>query len=232
MRKIFFLTVIEIIATCVSIPAQDGGFPNTPYQTWSKAQADKIVLNSPWSKTTTFQPAPAETRLVGPIILPPRDARIMLRSAQPVRQALLRLRQIEAKYDKMTEAERNVFDTKNKALLDCPACTNYYVVWVTSKDLVMENKTYVSDRKKYVYLSNEKGERRELAELGVLSQQGNELVFYFPRADSSGRPLLTPGNTTLTFNFELRGLDGKSRFPFEKFDFKVADFVKDGVVLF
>ena len=42
-------------------------------------------------------------------------ARITLRSALPIRQALLRKRQLESKYDELKESERKAFDDKNKA---------------------------------------------------------------------------------------------------------------------
>ncbi|MEO6335056.1 MAG: hypothetical protein ABIO91_08745 [Pyrinomonadaceae bacterium] len=106
------------------------------------------------------------------------------------------------------------------------------MVWISSRYLSMEDQTYVRDRKKYVYLANEKGERRELAEISAVSVRDNELLFFFPRLDQKGAALLTPSNQKLTFNFELKGLDGKSTFPFEKLDFRVVDLVKDGVVLF
>lgn len=47
---------------------------------------------------------------------------VRLRSALPIRQAILRLRQIKEKYDSMSDAKKAEFDEKNKALVECPAC--------------------------------------------------------------------------------------------------------------
>ena len=43
---------------------------------------------------------------------------------RPIRQALVRLKQIGARFDKMSGAERAEFDTRMKGLLECPACVD------------------------------------------------------------------------------------------------------------
>ena len=53
---------------------------------------------------------------------------VRLRSALPIRQALLRLKQIEAKYDNMSENDRADFDARMKGLIDCPACGENYII--------------------------------------------------------------------------------------------------------
>ena len=227
--RIFFLILLTLSAPGFALAQND--WEKTPYQNWTKDQVKKILNNSPWVKTKTFRQATTQTRF-GDMVSPETTARMTLRSALPVRQALLRQRQLNAKYDKMTDDEKKAFDAKNSALLDCPACREYYAVEITSQYLTMDNKDYVSDRKKFVYLSNENGDRRELADFVVLSQQDNELVFFFPRRNEKGENLLTPKTKTLTFNFELKGLDGKSVFPFEKFDIDVSTLIVNGEVAF
>jgi hypothetical protein len=219
-----------ILAAPVFVFSQNDG-KTTPYQNWTRDQIRKILSDSAWVKTVNHTQAAEETR-IGVILPPTAQAKIMLRSALPVRQALLRQRQLDAKYDKMSDSEKKVFDEKNKALLECPACTNYYVVSVAYGNLSMENKYYLNDRKKSVYLSNDTGEKRELAEFVVMTQPESEIVFFFPRQNKNGEPLLTSKNKKLTFNFELKGLDGKSSFPFKKFDFEVSNFIEDGKIIF
>lgn len=204
----------------------------TPYQNWTKDVVRKILYDSPWIKTKEFQQRGVDTRQVGLIIPPAATARIVLRSALTVRQALLRERQLEAKYDKKSDADKKAFDEKNAALLNCPACKDYYVVSVAYGYLAMDNKNYVADRKKYVYLSNDAGDKRELAEFTVLSQQSPEVAFFFPRRNEKGEDLITSKSTKLIFNFELKGMDGKSTFPFEKIEFDVSKFIVDDKVIF
>ena len=47
---------------------------------------------------------------------------LRLRSAQTVRQALVRLKQLDTNYDRMSPQDRAAFDKKYKGLLECPAC--------------------------------------------------------------------------------------------------------------
>ena len=232
MNRLFFATLLLFLLGVSSIAPAQQKIPAGDVNNWTKDDVNKILVDSPWSRAVDWRAQQTDTQQLGAIIPPIVKAKIVLRSALPVRQAMLRGRQLDAKYDKMSEAEKQAFDAKNKALLDCPACAGYYVVWISSRYLSMENQRYVRERTKFIYLSNEAGERRELAELSVPPSGDNEITFFFPRADEKGLPLIKPSNTKLTFNFELKGLDGKSTFPFEKFDFKVADLVKDGVVQF
>lgn len=230
MKKYFLLCAALLLTFTVSIAGQKD-WEKVPYTEWTKNQVSALLSDSAWVKTVDFQQEGVNTQQLGMLTAPPVKSKITLRSALPIRQALMRKRQLESKYDSMKEAERTAFDTKNKALLDCPACKAYYVVTVESRGLAMENKNYVSDRKDRVYLSNDAGDKRILVEFAVLSQNESELVFYFPRANDKGEPLVTISTKKLTFNFELRGLDGKSRFPFEKFSFNVADMIRDGELM-
>jgi hypothetical protein len=232
MSRLFFPATLALILAFSSLLSAQQIAPSGDFHSWTKEDVRKILIDSPWSRTIDWRAQSVDTRQVGTIVLPIVTAKILLRSALPVRQAMLRSRQLEAKYDKMTPAEKQEFDAKNKALIDCPACASYYVVAVSSRYLSMENQTYVRERKQSVYLSNEAGDRRELAEMSVPPGGENEIIFFFPRLNEKGAALITRSNTKLTFNFELKGLDGKSTFPFEKFDFKVADLVKDETVQF
>jgi hypothetical protein len=227
--KLFFLVLLVFSTANVAFSQND--WEKTPYQNWNKNQVSKILSDSPWVKTTDFQQSAVDTR-VGTFGGISRPARIVLRSALTVRQALLRQRQLNANYDKMSDADKKAFDTKNSLLVECPACKEYYVVSVYYQDLAMDNKNYLKDRKKYVYLSNDSGDRRELVEFAVLSDRENEVVFYFPRRNEKGEDLLTVNSKKMIFNFELKGLDGKSTFPFEKASFDVSKLIKDDKVTF
>ncbi|CAN5333968.1 hypothetical protein BH10ACI1_BH10ACI1_24260 [soil metagenome] len=228
--KLFFLILLTL--SSVSSVFSQNDWEKNPYQNWTKEQVVKILSDSPWVKTKNYQEVLSDSPQLGVVYSPLTAARITLRSALTVRQALLRQRQLDAKYDKMNEANKNKFDEKNMALLNCPACKDYYVVSVLYRFFAMDNKNYVNDRKKYVYLSNDSGDRRELVEFAVLSDRDNEIVFYFPRRDEKGEDLLTSKSKKLIFNFGLKGLDGKSSFPFEKADFDVSKLTVNGEIIF
>jgi hypothetical protein len=50
---------------------------------------------------------------------------------------------------------------------------------------------------KYAYLTNERGERRELVHFIAPKHDGDEAIFFFPRLDDQKRPLLTPKSKKL-----------------------------------
>lgn len=225
------LLIFLIFGAATFVFAQND-WDKTPYQSWTKDTVKKVLNDSPWVQTKNFNQPTMQTTQVGTIMMPGTPARILLRSALTVRQALLRERQLDEKYDKKSDADKKVFDAKNSALLDCPACKDYYVVTVAYGYLSMENKYYLDDKKKYVYLSNEAGDKRELAEFAVVAQRNPEIAFYFPRRNEKGEDLLNSKNTKLIFNFEPNGLDEKSVFPFKKVEFDLSKMVKDGVVIF
>jgi hypothetical protein len=224
---LLFLIVLLLPASCFV----QADWERVPFTAWTKEHIKSILSDSRWSRSKTHYATPVDTR-IGIIAGKPTNARILLRSALPIRQALLRQRQLDAKYDGMNSDQKRDFDSKNQALLECPACKDYFVVVVSSGNLTMDNADYVKDRKTSVYLSNDSGDKRHLIEFAVLSQQDNELIFYFPRKNEKGEDLLSPTSKTVTFIFDLRGLDGKTSFPFEKEVFHVTGMVKDGKVLF
>lgn len=118
-----------------------------PYNKWSKDESIKIVTDSPWAKTYQSNEASsaASQRLVGreqsqsvnsggsnpgsvARYLGPSPVAIRLFSAMPVRQALIRIQQIDAGYDKMKEVEKTSFDAGRAKFLECNICKDYYVV--------------------------------------------------------------------------------------------------------
>ena len=204
-----------------------GDWEKSPYQGWTKDQVKSILGNSPWAKTGDHE------YNVLDILKGEEVATILLRSALPVRQALLRRRQLEAGYDKMSETNRNLFDEKNKALLECPACANYYVVSIFYHTIMLSGPNFVNDRKKFVYLQNDVGSKRELVNFNPQIKNNNyEAIFFFPRLNEKGESLLNKQNKKFTFRFDIRSEDGKGPFPFTKAEFDVSQITRNGEVVF
>ena len=226
-------TFILSVCLCGSAPAQN--IWEKPFTQWTKSDVEKILTNSPWAKT--------EEERWGGVGMSPFSYKVIvrLRSALPVRQALVRLNQLNAKYDKMSEAEKAAFDAKTKGLLECPACANNYVISMNSPitrgpgdDRVGRLKDEsLSSLKQYVYIANEKGERRELVHFVPPKVLGDEAVFFFPRLDDKGRPLLTLDSKKLIFYIEPRVFErNKGVFIFEKIEFDVSKLLLNGEVAF
>ncbi|HVF88672.1 MAG TPA: hypothetical protein VNH22_01320 [Blastocatellia bacterium] len=199
-------------------PAQEV-WAGKPYSQWTKGDTSAVLSQSPWVKTQ-------EIRLTQGRANAPRDSKITLRlrSALPIRQALVRQKQLDAKYDKMNEADRAAFDAKTKGLMDCPACADNYVVTLSAKsendpgyDVVFEllKGATLAALQKYVYLSNDRGERRPLIHFVAPKSGGEEAMFFFPRLDDSGKPLLAPRDKRLLFRFSDSNVSATVNFEFD-----------------
>jgi hypothetical protein len=134
---------------------------------------------------------------------------LRLRSALPVRQALVRLKALETNIEKLSDQQRTAYETQVKGLLECPACAGNYVVTLSSKskDSPGADAVYstfkggrLADLQRYVYLANERGDRRALIHFVPPRAPGDDAVFFFPRTDEKGAPLLTTDNKELLIN--------------------------------
>lgn len=199
-----------------------------PYQKWSKEEAIKILNDSPWVKTyqSTEAMAAAEAqqiardqaegnvRRAGTVgtntrAIAPKAVVVRLHSGLPVRQALIRLRQIGAGYDKWDEQKRAEFDNSAKNYIECSLCKDYYIV--TMAKIVSPNSPDVEDGlfqtmkledlKGKVKLLNDKGEERELFQFTPPKNAGDFAVFFFARRDDKKNELLTPQSNDFKITF-------------------------------
>lgn len=226
-----------LLALLVSLHAQEV-WRQKPFEQWTKDDIIKVASDSPWAQVREVEPTTAAR--IPTSWLPAVTVR--LRSALPIRQALVRLRQLEAKYDKMNERDRAAFDEKTRGLLECPACADNYVVTLgppvskrqMKSGIVALKNVILSQLEKRVYLANEKGERRELVHFIAPKHDEDEATFFFPRRDEQGRPLLSPDSKKLFFIFEAKNLRtgfGLDPIP-ERTEFDVTKMMVDGRVEF
>lgn len=226
-----------------------------PYSKWSKDEAIRILSDSSWAKTyqSTVGSAGAAARQVnreqgqnassggsnprsvardfGP---PPVVLR--LHSGLPIRQALARMQQINAGYDKMDEEQRAQFDESAKSFLACAICQNYYVVTLTqspnssgpSVEEGIFQRMALKDMKDNVWLETENGEKRELVQFTPPKGRGDSAVFFFARKDDKGTPLLTAQNKELRFVFKNDFLNTANPYAGlvpRNFEFKVSKLI-------
>lgn len=221
--------VLLVVGHCSGARAQEN-WNKKPFTEWSKADTEKVLNDSPWARTQ-------EVRSVYGLG-PPTDFKftLRLRSALPVREALVRHKQLEAKYERMSERDRAAFDARTKGLLDCPACADNYVLSLSSRsdnspgwDLVFRSyeKMSLTLLQENVFLTNEKGEQRKLIHFIPPKAAGEEAVFFFPRRDDSGKPLIGPENKILSFH-----LSPQNAGSVKNFDVDVSKMILNGKVEF
>jgi hypothetical protein len=168
---------------------------------------------------------------------------IRLYSALPVRQALVRLQQIEAGYEKMDTEKRTQFDNAMKTSLECPLCQNYYIVTmakaVKSNDKEVEDGLFQTMKneqmKGNVWLLNDKGDKLELAQFMPPKSSADFAYFFFKRKDANGNSFLTPENQSFKFAFNGAFLGGSN--PYSKllppnFEFKISSLLMNGNLIF
>jgi len=226
-----------------------------PLSTWGKEETLRLYNDSGWAKpyqsTTGSANAAAgqiareqgqganrggsDPRSVARNFGPP-PVTLRLHSALPIRQAIVRLRQLGADYDKMSDADKAAFDASQKRFLDCAICKEYYVITLTKapdasgatvEEGVFQGMTY-EELKGNVKLVNDKGEERELAQFNAPKGSGDMTVFYFKRTNDAGDPLFSPTSKELKFVFKPEFLDSKNRFAYlvpRTFEFKISKIV-------
>jgi hypothetical protein len=216
-----------------TIPAQVHG---KPYQQWTAKEAQGLLIESPWAQTRAGLLAVG--RFDPPTAAVNTAVTVSLRSALPVRQALARLKQLKNKYDKKGNSDKAAIDEKNRPLLECPECADYYMV-VMSPGPGSENdlppylqRALLAQIKLDVVIKNEKGETRELVKFVKPKFFQDEAAFFFPRLNSKGEPLISAANRTLTISFDPRIFSFKVAARLARFEFDVAKMIVNGQVVF
>lgn len=220
---------VLVIGVLLGVVYAQNALPKKPFSEWSKGEAETVMNDSPWAKRQELRikfdketqvaagsysgisagaAAQSQTEVTSQM---PVDFIFIarLRSALPVRQALVRLKALETNVEKMTDQQRTAYYTQMKGLLECPACATNYVVTLSSKSKNNPGADAVfatfkggrlADLQRYVYLANERGERRSLVHFVPPKAPGEEAVFFFPRLDEKGAPLLALDNKELLIN--------------------------------
>ena len=221
MKKALFLFLIFTFTT-LALHAQE--LWQKPASEWSKEDVEKILNKSPWSISQElrirYQGGLRSVAGSGNIIFgdlvesgtePPTDFTftLRLRSGTPIRLALVRQKEIEEDFSKLKGEARSAFIQKYRGLVECPACTENYVLTLSSKSKSNPGADAVytafggaklADLQRYIYLQNDKGEKRQLVYFVPPKAPGEEAVFFFPRFDDKRKLLFSTENKYLVFN--------------------------------
>ncbi|MGE3467062.1 MAG: hypothetical protein AB7J13_09025 [Pyrinomonadaceae bacterium] len=255
-----YLLSIALLAV-LGIPAAAQKALEKPIDQWSQKDAIQILNESPWTKSyqslagsaaasqAEALRAQSDNSLTGAErgrserFGAPAPLIMRLHSGLPIRLALVRLNQIGANYDKMNDEAKIKFNETAKPMIDCSVCQNYYVVTLTKianpsgqavEEAIFEGMT-LEDLKGHLWLKNDKGETRQLAQFIAPKKRGDSAVFFFPRKDDKGTVLLTKENKELMFIFDPGFLSGTNRFAYllpKQFEFKVSKITVGDQVVF
>lgn len=256
----FVIFCLLLVMTSSSIYGQK--YLKEPWTEWSRDEALSLLSNSAWAKTYTSieSGARAEAQSMAragrdtvnrgggnpgsinrdlgnlPIV-------IRLHSSPLIRQAMVRMQQLGAKYDKMSPEEKAKFDASRKGYLDCAICRDYYVVTITkftdsSGETVNEGifqSLNLEDVKNHITLANDKGEVRQLIQFTPPKTGGDSAIFFFKRTDEAGKALITPETKELKFEFTNEFIQGDKRYSAlypRRFEFQVSKMIVSDAVSF
>lgn len=225
------LALAAALACAGGARAQKEDWQSKPFNQWTQKEAQKVLTDSPWSKTVARSgPMVSFSGGAGDTPTPDKVYVLRLRSALPVRQAILRLRQLKEKYDSMSDGDKARFDEKNKPLVECPACADNYVISLIPPRAADTRSPTTEKMKLFVQLMDDRGQRRELVHFIPSKATGEEVVFFFPRFDDKGQPLLTPSSKRLVFTIDTAsiGMDA----TIQRFEFDVSKMTDGARVVF
>jgi len=227
-KQSIFFSLIFILFLSVAAAAQDFWMTKS-FIRWDKNEIEKMLGDSPWAQSQKVRVQiegrtnAAAGSVVGNVSIAPTITTtvsntttapsidytftLRLRSAVPIRQALIRKNQLGKQ--KLDKKELEQFEKRQNGILECPACQDNYILTLSAKS--NENKNYdpifeffgkarFEDLKRYIILQNDHGEKRELVHFTPPKIAGDEAIFFFPRYDEKGNPLFKAESKELIFN--------------------------------
>lgn len=257
----------NLIVCCALVAFLSSGifgqkFLSKPWTEWSKDESLSLLSESAWAKTYTSIEGAARAQ-AGSIARTQRDTAsrgggnpgsssrdmgnfpivIRLHSSPYVRQAMVRLQQLNVKYDKMSAEEKAKFDASRKGYLDCAICRDYYVVTITkftdasgesTNEAIFQAMT-LEDMKGGISLVNDKGAVRELVQFTAPKMGGDPAIFFFKRTDEAGTPLVAADTKELQFVFSNDFVQRDKRYSAlypKRFEFPVSKMIVSDAVAF
>jgi len=156
--------VVLLVCLAAALAWGSDFWAKKPYQHWSKEEAGRILEDSPWSTTVTLSgvnPSPLggahNTTAYGSEqeTNPTLSYSLKFRSAEPVRQAEVRLSQLSSHYDTMSAEHKAAFDANAEKFLA-----------VKFSDRVVVSVTFRTDIQAYDSLLRTYWGRQSVATLG------------------------------------------------------------------
>ncbi len=236
--------ILGAVGTIVSLSARaDGFWEKKDWKQWSKDDVHRMLHDSPWAKKFTAGQSIVSRGLPSDTGAASRgeagesreeiDYYFTLRSAVPVREALVREDEIKQRYEKMSEAEKKQFDASAEAALNKEYASEIWVHVDYSSNLqnferalaeywqsIAEHSIPID-----VFIITQRGDH--VAPVRFISPKSGALQFelVFPRMFNN-EPTIRDDDKTFTIQFphpqiyDLRGSRGYVVFDPAKMMFK------------
>lgn len=210
MRKLLLLW--PLVCGCLAAGQGKEFWEKKDYRQWTERECRQLLEDSPWARSYTLSQV-----IIEPLSTPSseraREATpqirylVQWRSAQPVRQALIRLAQIAQAYDRLSADEQRAFDQKAESFLQRDFSETVLIhvtylsnVMVDQRDLERYWRMQTTELlKNSVYLINGHGEKVPLLSYAAAADRP-EFQFVFPR-QYKGRPMATADGKTIKLEF-------------------------------
>jgi len=221
MRRQVVLGMLTVLGLAVVTAKADDFWVKKDWKTWTKGDCKKMLEESPWSKRALVEnnssngslPSAGQgiqnTAQLGNSGTGDITYYVQLRTATPVREAVIRQAQIDAKYDKLSDAEKKAFDDKMDQQLNTmkPDTIAVHVVFETGKpelEKVIEDYWHsLPDNTVPMnfYLITEKGAKVPPVNFSFAKGTDDEFDVVFPRNVGSD-PVIAANAKSMKIQFD------------------------------
>jgi hypothetical protein len=217
IQRVKFAGILAVFLFAALAAHAEDFWVKKDWKQWSKDECNKLLQDSPWSRKwaksqmgSTQMPGVSGANAEGASgeKTPEMHYNVELQSSLPIREAVIRLSQINQKYDKMTAAEKKEFDAKAETFLN----GNY-------DDVIRVHVTFGSNLQSFeremaiywksippeappvdMYLITEKGDRVPPVRINSPQNGAYSFDLIFPRMKNR-EPIVHDGDKALSLQF-------------------------------
>ncbi len=224
-RRHWMAAVVVLFALAGAVRGQF--WVKKQYTKWSKSECQKMLSDSPWSNsymigTVLFQPVNEPSAVSGRDTQPQMTYTAQFWSARPVRQAIVRLQQLDGKYEKLSEEQKKAMDERSAQFIDQDTSDQIVIqvnysgsqAFMLSVTRYWRQKTEGDLMQSFTLIAE--GKRVAPAKVVQTAGGGTEIQLIFPR-NLNGEPLLSESskevrleiadpNETFTIPFKVKNM--------------------------
>ncbi|MGH9338175.1 MAG: hypothetical protein ACRD1R_00935 [Acidobacteriota bacterium] len=210
MKRHFWGLALVLSVTTAFLLAKD--FWEKPFSEWKEQEVRKMLTDSPWADqhvfTRTLISEFQSSGVGGEKEL--FDAyTVRFFTAIPIRQAYVRMLQLNHKYDEMVPEQKEQFDTQTSGFLSGESPDIVVALDFASNDQSMSMQIQrtlqyqtTDQLKQLVYLFTDSAGQIPVKQYFAPGQDGTGAKFIFPRT-IDGKPVVTPQDKEVKFEFEV-----------------------------